>query len=132
MLENKIAELSLGVRTRPIEVGYSIRCQDPIAYDLLYCTQLGCGVYDLFKQGYTGCMVYVDAMGETRPIFLHDVIDPVTGKIPPRMVDINGDMAQSIITHLLSFITPADYEKARKYLPDPENYDFYKILEWNA
>ena len=75
-------------------------------------------------------MVYVDALGETRPIFLHDVIDPVTGKIPPRLVDINGDMAQSIITHLLSFITPADYEAASKYLPDPEHYDFYKILEW--
>ncbi len=130
VLENKLAELKLGVRTRPIEIGYSTRCQDPIAYDLLYCTQLGCGVYDLFKQGYTGCMVYVDALGETRPIFLHDVIDPVTGKIPPRLVDINGDMAQSIITHLLSFITPADYEAASKYLPDPEHYDFYKILEW--
>lgn len=130
LLEIKFKELGMKVKTRPVEIGYDIRCQAPIAYDLLYCSQLGFGVYELFERGETGCMVYVDALGTIKPLYLTDLQDPVTGKIPPRLVDIDGDMAQGIYKHIVHYITPADYEAAKKYLPDPEEYDFCKILNW--
>ncbi len=130
IMEIKFKELGMKVKTRPIEIGYDIRCQSPIAYDLLYCSQLGFGVYDLFVKGETGCMVYVDTLGRVKPIYLKDLQDPDTGKIPPRKVDIEGDMAQGIYNHIVHYITPADYDDAKKYLPDPEEYDFKKILNW--
>ena len=43
---------------------------------------------------------------------------------------IEGDEAQIVYKHLLNYITPHDYEAARQYLPNPEEYDFYKILNW--
>ena len=130
LLEIEFKKLGMKIKTRPVEIGYDIRCQSPIAYDLLYCSQLGAGVYELFIKGETGCMVYVDTLGTIKPLYLSDLQDPETGKIPPRLVDINGDQAQVVVKHLLNYITPADYEGAKKYVPNPEAYDFYKILNW--
>jgi 6-phosphofructokinase 1 len=35
-----------------------------------------------------------------------------------------------VFKHLLNYITPRDYENAKQYVPNPEDYDFYKILNW--
>ena len=75
-------------------------------------------------------MVFVDQEGTIRPLYLEELQDPETGKIPPRLVNIEGDEAQIVYKHLLNYITPHDYEAARQYLPNPEEYDFYKILNW--
>lgn len=128
MLENALAEVKVKVRSRPVEIGYEVRCQTPIAYDLVYCSMLGMGVYKLFTEGKSGCMVYVDPAGEVSPLFLKDLQDTKTGKIPPRLVDINSNKIQSVIQNLLHFITPEDYEGAKQYVSNPEEYDFYKIL----
>ncbi|MCC8089657.1 MAG: 6-phosphofructokinase [Rikenellaceae bacterium] len=130
MLENALAEIKVKVRSRPVEIGYEVRCQTPIAYDLVYCSMLGMGVYKLFSEGKSGCMVYVDPAGEVSPLFLKDLQDPTIGKIPPRLVDINSNKVQSVIHNLLHFITPEDYEAAKQYVANPEDYDFYKILNW--
>jgi 6-phosphofructokinase 1 len=130
ILEIELKKLGMNVKMRPIEIGYDIRCQAPISYDLLYCTQLGCGVYELFVRGESGCMVYVDTIGRIKPLYLKDFQDPKTGKIPPRRVDIEGDQAQGIYKHIVQYITPNDYEAAREYLSNPEEYDFHKILNW--
>ncbi|MBQ1655353.1 MAG: 6-phosphofructokinase, partial [Bacteroidales bacterium] len=129
LLEKEFKKVGMKVKTRPVEIGYDVRCQDPIAYDLSYCSELAMGVYDLFKKGETGCMVYVDAFGNSSPLYLHD-LQNAEGKIPPRRVDINGGIACKYYSHICHYITPADYEAAKKYVPDPEAYDFKKILNW--
>ncbi|MDR3297090.1 MAG: 6-phosphofructokinase [Prevotellaceae bacterium] len=130
IIERHASEIKLKVKTRPVEIGYEVRCDVPSAYDRQYCTLLGFGVYDLFKAGHTGCMVYVNHYGDVAPLFLRDIQDPKTGKIPPRLVDIDSQFVQSIIRNVLHFITPADYEAARKFVPNPEDYDFRRVLEW--
>lgn len=130
MLENKLASLGISVKSRPVEIGYEVRCVTPFAYDLMYCSQLGMGVYKLYTEGATGCMVYVDLNGNIKALYLKDIQDPETGKIPPRGVNIHTDNNQQIFKNLMHYITPADYEAAKKYLPNPEEYDFNKILNW--
>ncbi len=129
MLERKLKELGLKVKSRPVELGYEVRCQTPVAYDLVYCSELGMGVSNLFERGETGCMVFVDHAGNVEPLYLKDLQDD-SGKIPPRLVDIDSDGFRAVVHNILCAITPADYEAARKYLPNPEEYDFYKILGW--
>ena len=131
MLEKKLGELKIKVKSRPVEIGYEVRCQTPVAYDLVYCSLLGMGTYKLFSEGKTGCMVYADPAGQISPLYLKDLQDPETGKIPPRLVDINSDKFTMVIKNILNYVTPADYEAAKKYVPNPEAFDFYKILEWN-
>lgn len=130
LIDDKLAKLNLKIRPRPVELGYEMRCQTPIAYDLEYCSALGVGVYKLFSEGKTGCMVCADALGRIGHLYLRDIQDPVTGKIPPRTVDVTSDRCRYVIDNLLSYIGPEDYEAARSYVPDPENYDLYNILEW--
>src|SRR5574344_1478225 len=130
MLENKLKELNIKVKSRPVEIGYEVRCQTPIAYDLVYCSQLGMGVYQLYSEGKTGCMVYADSEGNISPLYLQDLHDPKSGKIPPRLVNINSDDFRAIMDNILCYITPADYESAKAYVKNPEEFDFRKILNW--
>ena len=130
LLERKAKEIGLKVKTRPVEVGYEIRCHTPIAFDLTYCSLMGMGVHTLFNQGCTGCMVYVDQQGNVSPLYLKDLQDPATGKIPPRLVNVNSNKVQSYVNDIMDYITPADYEAAKKYVANPEDYDFKKILNW--
>lgn len=130
MVEKKAKEIGLKVKTRPVEIGYEIRCHTPIAYDLTYCSLLGMGVNRLFHEGHTGCMVYVDNQGNLSPLFLKDIQDPATGKIPPRLVNVESNKVQSYVHDIMDYITPSDYEAAKKYVENPDAYDFMKILNW--
>ena len=129
ILEKEFKKVGMKVKTRPVEIGYDVRCQDPVAFDLSYCSELAMGAYELFAKGETGCMVYVDAFGNARPLYLHD-LQNAEGKIPPRRVDIEGGIAQNYYKNICHYITPADYEAAKAYVPNPEDYDFKKILGW--
>ncbi len=129
LLQRKLKELNISVKSRPEELGYELRCITPTAFDLMYCSLLGLGVKILFDQGMTACMVTSDPKGDVYPLFLKDVTDE-KGKVKPRMVNINSQKVMMVYNNNLQFITEADYEEAKKYIPDPENYDFNKILNW--
>ena len=101
----------------------------PIAYDLMYCSLLGMGTKRLFDSGYTGCMVTADSMGNISPLFLKDVEDE-NGKVKPRLVNIESERAKLVFEDGLQYLDPGDYEEARKYISNPEYYDFRNILEW--
>ena len=131
LLEAEYKKIGIKVKSRPVEIGYDVRCQDPVAYDLTYCTELAMGVYQLYSEGKTGCMVYVDAYGNVSPLYLADLQDPNTGKIPPRVVDINAGTAQNYYKYIAHYVTEADYEAVKELgIENPEAYDFNKILEW--
>jgi ATP-dependent phosphofructokinase / diphosphate-dependent phosphofructokinase len=130
LVQQKLKTLRISVKSRPNEMGYELRCCRPIAYDLNYATRLGLGVYKLFKKGHTGCMVTIDRTGEISPLLLKDVEDE-KGKVKPRLVNINAEKVQLIYRNNLHFLTAADYRGARKFVQNPEEFDFYKILNWS-
>ena len=128
VLMEKLKALSLDIKCRPVDVGYELRCCRPIGFDLTYCTLLGIGVKKLFDEGISGCIVSSDPDGNISPLFLSDVQN-AEGKIPPRLVNMESEIAKLFFQNL-HFISPKDYEKAKAYLPNPEDYDFHKILNW--
>ena len=129
LLQQRLRLLGLSVKSRPVEIGYGIRCVEPNGYDLTYCSLLGYGVKKLFDKGVTGAMVTTNPKGEIIPLYLKDVEDE-NGKIKPRLVNLNGPKAELIFNEGLQYLSPDDYEAARTYLPNPEDYDFKKILHW--
>jgi 6-phosphofructokinase 1 len=129
LVQRKLKKLGLSVKSRPSELGYELRCCRPIAYDLSYATLLGTGVYKLFKNGETGCMVTSNPAGNVNPLYLKDVEDE-HGKIKPRLVNINSERVQLIYNNNLHYITEKDYTAAKKLVSNPEDYDFKKILNW--
>lgn len=129
LLQQRLKLLGINVKSRPVEIGYGIRCVQPNGYDLTYCSLLGYGVKKLFLQGVTGAMVTTNPKGEIIPLYLKDVEDE-NGKIKPRLVNLNGPKAELIFNEGLQYLKPEDYEEAKRYLPNPEQYDFKKILNW--
>lgn len=128
LLQKRLKELKINIKSRPNDLGYELRCVRPSAYDLAYCTQLGFGVGTLYDNGKTGCMVTVDHKGSVAPLYLKDVQDPKTGKVTPRLLDINAPAVQAVFNSVLHYITAADYEAAKKWIPEPKDYDFNVIL----
>lgn len=129
LLQERLKELKLNIKSRPVELGYEVRCVNPIAFDLLYCSMLGYGVKKLFDKGHTGCMVTTDHIGDIKPLFLEDVTNE-HGKVEPRLVNLKSQKAELIFEDGLQYITPGDYELAKEFIPFPEHYDFRKVLNW--
>jgi 6-phosphofructokinase 1 len=129
LLQRRLKELNISVKSRPEELGYELRCVTPSAFDLMYCSLLGLGVKILFDEGLTACMVTSEPKGDIHPLFLKDVADE-NGKVKPRMVNINSQKVMMVYNNNMQFLTKNDYEAARFYISDPEHYDFNKILNW--
>ena len=129
LVQRKLKSLDVDIKSRPVELGYELRCCRPVAFDLTLCTVLGMGVKRLYEQGHKGCIVSTTRDAEIKPLFLKDIEDE-TGKIPPRMVDINTEFARLVLGDL-HVLNKNDYDAAKKYVSIPEQLDFYRILEWD-
>jgi 6-phosphofructokinase 1 len=128
LLQQRLKELKIDVKSRPVEIGYEIRCISPIAYDLKYCTMLGAGVKKLFEEGKTGCIVVAKNDGSIEPLYLKDVEDN-DGKIIPRLVDVTSEDFK-LVYNSLHFIKEKNYKEADKYISNPEKYNLNNILNW--
>jgi 6-phosphofructokinase 1 len=131
LLQIKLKQLGISIKSRPVEMGYELRCLVPAAYDLQYCTFLGIGVKKLFDQGHTGCVVTVNPKGDIHPLFLSDVADKKTGKVKTRLVNMNSHDSKMVFHDSLQYLTKEDIPAASKFLKNPEEYLFSTILEWD-
>jgi len=50
--------------------------------------------------------------------------------VKPRLVNMESESVQVIFLNNLHYITKEDYRAAKKYVKNPEDYDFMKILNW--
>lgn len=127
ILKNRLQEMGLNIICRPVEVGYSLRCVDPSAFDLTYCTTLGIGVKKLYDEGHTGCMVAVNLEEEVVPVYLKDVEDE-NGKIRTRLVNMDKEVIRQTFQENIYYLTPEDRPAAREWLKKPEEYEYKSIL----
>ncbi len=71
------------------DIGYELRCADPVPYDMEYTRDLGyCAAKFLFSGG-NAAMVSLEA-GNFVPIPFAQLLDPQTGRARVRMVDIKS------------------------------------------
>lgn len=129
LVQRRLKELGITIKSRPVEMGYELRCTRPVAFDLTLCTLLGMGVKQLFDRGETGCIVSTSSKADIRALYLKELKDE-NGKIPPRLVDIDNEFAKLVFSDFHVLCEP-DYEEARSIVDNPEDYDFYKILNWD-
>lgn len=129
LIDNRLKGLNIDTKNRPIELGYSLRCCPPVAFDLAYCTSLGYGVKKLFEEGHTGCMVSLDIDKNVIPIYLKDIEDE-HGKIKTRLVDMDSEEVKTVFTTNLYYLSSEDYNEAGKLIPNPSEFDYKKILNW--
>ncbi|AIY14802.1 MULTISPECIES: 6-phosphofructokinase [Cellulophaga] len=127
LVQLKLKELGISIKSRPVELGYELRCCRPIGFDLTLCTLLGLGVKKLYDEGISGCIVTANSKGEVSPLYLKDLQDG-EGKISPRLVDINSEFAKLCFQNL-HYLSEDDFDKAKEYVAHPEEYYFNNILK---
>ena len=71
------------------DIGYELRCADPIPFDMEYARDLGYCAAKLLLEGGTAAMVSMQA-GQFVPVPFDELYDPETGRARVRMVDIRS------------------------------------------
>jgi 6-phosphofructokinase 1 len=121
----RLTELELGrmlkervvasLRARGIEVtivdkdlGYELRCSPPGAHDIQYCRSLGYWATRFLLEGGSNAMVTIQA-GRLVPIPFGLMIDPRTGRIRVRYVDVESEMYQTLDAYMIR-LKPEDFE----------------------
>jgi 6-phosphofructokinase 1 len=71
------------------DIGYELRCADPIPFDMEYARDLGYCAAKYLLQGGGGVMVSIQG-GHFVPIPFERLVDPATGRTKVRLVDIRS------------------------------------------
>ena len=80
----------LGIKAPTIvskDIGYELRCADPIPFDLEYTRDLGYWAARYVIEGGTEAIISIQD-GKFVPLRFVDVMDPVTRRMRVRMVDV--------------------------------------------
>ena len=89
LVDERLKRLGIKVTIVSKDIGYELRCADPIPSDIEYTRDLGyCAAKYLFEGG-NAAMVSLQG-GHFVPIPFARMLDPVTGKTRVRMVDIHS------------------------------------------
>jgi 6-phosphofructokinase 1 len=103
----RLAEIGLDTTVVPKDIGYELRSAKPIPFDAEYTRTLGYGAVRYLLSGRSGSLIAL-AGGRINPVTLEEMLDPATGRIRVRLVDV----------------TTESYEVARKYMIRLEASDF--------
>jgi 6-phosphofructokinase 1 len=121
----RLSELELGrvlkervtasLRTRGIDVtivakdlGYELRCAPPGAHDIQYCRSLGYWATRFLLEGGSNAMVTIQA-GRLVPIPFGLMLDPKTGRVRVRFVDVESEMYQTLSAYMIR-LKPQDFD----------------------
>ena len=89
-VQGRLSERGLRVTITNKNVGYELRCADPIPFDAEYCRDLGHGAVRFLLDGGSGAMVSVQG-GRLVPIPFGDLVEPESGKTKVRLVNIDSE-----------------------------------------
>jgi 6-phosphofructokinase 1 len=108
---------SFGIKSTIVskDIGYELRCTDPIPFDMEYTRDLGYCAAKFLLEGGSGAMVTIQ-QGKFKPIKFADMLDPETGRTRVRMVDVDTEYYKIARRYMLrlrrdDFADPAEVQK---------------------
>jgi ATP-dependent phosphofructokinase / diphosphate-dependent phosphofructokinase len=109
-VQGRFSARGLRVTVTDKNVGYELRCADPIPFDAEYCRDLGHGAVKFLRDGGSGAMVSIQG-GRLVPIPFADLRDPDTGATKVRLVDIHSEGFRVAREYMIR-LEAADFEHA--------------------
>jgi 6-phosphofructokinase len=85
-VQQRLKEFGLKMTIVAKNIGYELRCADPIPFDMEYTRDLGFLAAKFLFDGGSGALVSIQG-GRFVPMYFKDIIDPKTKKMKVRMVD---------------------------------------------
>ena len=103
-----LAPYGLTPTIRLKDLGFELRCADPIPFDMEYCHDLGCCAAELLLKGGTGVMVAI-VNGRFAPIPFDAILDPTTQRTRVRLVDVESESYRMARQYMIR-LTEQDFE----------------------
>jgi len=89
-VQKRLRQFGVRATIIPKNIGYELRCADPIPYDMEYARDLGYCAAKYLAEGGTGALVAM-VQGSFQAVPFDTIMDPKTGRMRVRMVDITSD-----------------------------------------
>ena len=89
-LRTRLTELGVETTILTQDIGYELRCAKPIPFDADYTRTLGYGAVRYLRSGGSGALI-ASYGGRIVPLDLEQLLDPATGRIRLRRVDMTGE-----------------------------------------
>jgi len=89
-VQERLAEFGLKATIIAKNIGYELRCSDPIPFDMEYTRDLGYSAAQYLLNGGNAAMVSMQG-GHFVPLPFREILDPETGRAQVRTVDVTGE-----------------------------------------
>ncbi|MBK6797973.1 MAG: 6-phosphofructokinase [Acidobacteria bacterium] len=89
-LQGRLRKRNIPISISNKNIGYELRCTDPIPFDMAYCRELGNAAVRFLIDGGSGAMVSIQN-GRLVPLLFEDIRDQDTGRTRVRNVDITSE-----------------------------------------
>ena len=89
-------------------IGYELRCADPIPYDMEYCRDLGFMASKFLFDGGSGALISIQN-GKFVPLYFKKILDSKTKKMRVRMVDTSSESYHVAYRYMIR-LKPEDFE----------------------
>ncbi len=136
-VRRRLAARGIRVTIVPKNIGYELRCEPPIPFDMEYTQDLGFAAARYLLEGNTGALICM-IEGRVVPVKFEDLVDPATGKPRVRRVDVDSDYYRGAREYMIrleekdftnpeqlgrlaavSGMSPEDFRAQFSYLGDP-------------
>ncbi len=108
-VRERLAELGIEATVLTKDIGYELRCAKPVAFDVDYTRTLGYGAVRYLLGGGSGALIALSG-GRVHPLRLEELLDPQTGRIRTRNVDVHAE-AFTVARDYMVRLEPHDLEE---------------------
>ncbi len=109
-VRKRLSELGLHTTVMAKDIGYELRCAKPVPFDLDYTRTLGFGAVRYLLEGGSGALIALSG-GRVQPVRLDELLDPDTGRIRTRLVDVTTE-AYHVARDNMVRLEPRDFHGA--------------------
>jgi 6-phosphofructokinase len=111
-IRRRLGEIGVDSTLHAKDIGYELRCAKPVAFDVDYTRTLGFGAVRYLVDGGSGALIALSG-GRVRPLSLDTLLDPQTGRIRTRQVDLTTE-AYRVARDYMVYLEPADFTDEKR------------------
>src|SRR5262245_32744418 len=106
-VQHRLNDRGIRVTMLNKNIGYELRCADPIPFDAAYCRDLGYSAIRFLLSGGTEALISIQG-GRMVPIPFRDIREPETGKTRIRLVNVASE-GYRVAREYMIRLEPADF-----------------------
>ena len=115
LLSQRLEKLGIKMAFIDKDLGYELRCADPIPFDAEYTRDLGYAAVKFLRspeaEKYGAIISFVD--GKMNPLPFEQMLDPKTGRMQNRKVNVYGEAFECAQAYMIR-LEPEDFEDAKQ------------------